>query len=110
MFLSSLKENLIFLLVVTSIAGIALGALLPVLDAIITENIRKEERGTVTSFYSSARFIGVAAGPPIMSLLMKNNLNAFYIASCVLGIILLFLVIKFIDIQAIGQQAKANAK
>ncbi len=45
-----------------------------------------------------------------MSLLMKNNLNAFYIASCVLGIILLFLVLKFIDIQAIGQQAKANAK
>ncbi|MGM9968220.1 MAG: MFS transporter [Rummeliibacillus sp.] len=109
-FVGFLKENLIFLLVVTSIAGIALGALLPVLDAIITENIRKEERGTVTSFYSSARFIGVAAGPPIMSLLMKNNLNAFYIASCVLGIILLFLVLKFIDIQAIGQQAKANAK
>lgn len=109
-FVGFLKENLVFLLVVTSIAGIALGALLPVLDAIITENIRKEERGTVTSFYSSARFIGVAAGPPIMSLLMKNYVNTFYIAACVLGFILLFLVIKFIDIQSIGQQAKAEKK
>lgn len=95
------KENLIFLLGVSSVAGIALGALLPVLDAIITENIRKEERGTVTSFYSSARYIGVAAGPPIMSLLMVNYLNISYIIAGALGLILLFLVLKFIDIDAI---------
>ena len=100
-FVGFTKERLFLLLIVTSIVGIAIGALLPVLDAIITGNIRKEERGTVSSFYSSARFVGVAAGPPIMALVMKNYLNLSYIIAGVLGIILLFLVFKFIKVEEI---------
>ncbi|MEK8197875.1 MULTISPECIES: MFS transporter [Lysinibacillus] len=100
-FVGFTSKKLILLLVVTSIVGIAIGALLPALDTIITDNIRKELRGTVSSFYSSARFIGVAAGPPIMSLVMKNYLNASYITAGVLGFILLFVVLKFIKIEDI---------
>ncbi|MGE7598019.1 MFS transporter [Lysinibacillus fusiformis] len=100
-FVGFTSKRLILLLVVTSIAGIAIGALLPALDTIITDNIRKELRGTVSSFYSSARFIGVAAGPPIMSLAMKNYLNASYITAGVLGFILLFVVLKFIKVEDI---------
>ena len=107
-FVGFTKERLILLLVVTSIVGIAIGALLPVLDAIITENIRKEERGTVSSFYSSARFIGVAAGPPIMALVMKNYLNLSYIIVGVIGLVLLFLVIKFINIEKIENKKNAT--
>lgn len=103
-FVGYTAEKLVLLLVVTSVVGIAIGALLPVLDAIITENIRKEERGTVTSFYSSARFIGVAAGPPVMSLVMENYLNVSYISAGVVGLIILFLVFKFIKIEEIGQK------
>ncbi|MFJ7405993.1 MULTISPECIES: MFS transporter [unclassified Lysinibacillus] len=100
-FVGFTSKKLILLLIVTSIAGIAIGALLPALDTIITDNIRKELRGTVSSFYSSARFIGVAAGPPIMSLVMKNYLNASYITAGVLGFILLFVVLKFIKVEDI---------
>ncbi|WP_445480503.1 MFS transporter [Lysinibacillus irui] len=100
-FVGFTSKKLILLLVVTSIVGIAIGALLPALDTIITDNIRKELRGTVSSFYSSARFIGVAAGPPIMSLVMKNYLNASYITAGVLGFILLFVVLKFIKVEEI---------
>lgn len=100
-FVGFTSKRLILLLVITSIAGIAIGALLPALDTIITDNIRKELRGTVSSFYSSARFIGVAAGPPIMSLVMKNYLNASYITAGVLGFILLFVVLKFIKVEDI---------
>ncbi|WP_144512167.1 MFS transporter [Bacillus sp. FJAT-22090] len=100
-FVGYTSKKLILLLVVTSILGIAIGAILPVLDAIITENIEKEQRGTVSSFYSSARFIGVAAGPPVMSLVMKNYLNVSYIAAGVLGLILLFIVFKFIKVEEI---------
>jgi len=99
-FVGFTSKKLILLLVVTSIVGIAIGALLPALDTIITDNIRKELRGTVSSFYSS-RFIGVAAGPPIMSLVMKNYLNASYITAGVLGFILLFVVLKFIKVEDI---------
>jgi len=102
-FVGFTSKKLIFLLVVTSIVGIAIGALLPALDTIITDNIRKELRGTVSSFYSSARFIGVAAGPPIMSLVMKNYLNASYIMAGVLGFILLFVVLKFIKVEDIAK-------
>lgn len=100
-FVGFTSEKLILLLVVTSIVGMSIGSLLPVLDAIITENIDKVERGTVSSFYSSARFIGVAAGPPIMAIVMKNYLNLSYIAASVLGVILLFIVIKFIKVEEI---------
>lgn len=100
-FVGFTSKKLILLLVVTSIVGIAIGALLPALDAIITENIEKELRGTISSFYSSARFIGVAAGPPIMSLAMKNFLNASYIIAGVLGAILLFIVFKCIKVDEI---------
>lgn len=102
-FVGFTSKKLILLLIITSIVGIAIGALLPALDTIITDNIRKELRGTVSSFYSSARFIGVAAGPPIMSLVMKNHLNTSYITAGILGIILLLFVLKFIKVDEIGK-------
>ncbi|WP_028391751.1 MFS transporter [Bacillus cihuensis] len=90
------REKLFLLLLVTSILGIAIGAILPALDAMITENIEKDERGTISSLYSSARFIGVAAGPPAMSLLMKDYLNSTFIVTGIVSMIILFLVLKFI--------------
>ncbi|MBM7663925.1 ACDE family multidrug resistance protein [Solibacillus kalamii] len=102
-FVGYTSKKLILLLIVTSIVGIAIGALLPALDTIITDNIRKELRGTVSSFYSSARFIGVAAGPPIMSLVMKNYLNISYITAGILGLVLLLFVFKFIKVDEIGK-------
>lgn len=100
-FIGFTSKKLIMLLVVTSLVSIAIGAILPALDAIITENIKKELRGTVSSFYSSARFIGVAAGPPVMSLVMKDWLNVTYIAAGILGILLLAVVWKFIQVDEI---------
>ncbi|WP_339212308.1 MFS transporter [Solibacillus sp. FSL W8-0372] len=107
-FVGYTSKKLILLLVVTSIVGIAIGALLPALDTIITDNINKELRGTVSSFYSSARFIGVAAGPPIMSLVMKDYLNVSYIVAGVLGFILLFVVFKCINVEEIEKSKKAT--
>ncbi|WP_258831841.1 MFS transporter [Peribacillus frigoritolerans] len=91
------KNRVVLLLVITSLVGIAIGALLPTLDAIITQNIEKEQRGTITSFYMSSRFIGVAAGPPVMSLVMKNHINMTYIISGIIGIGIVLIVMKFIS-------------
>ncbi|MEK8128455.1 MFS transporter [Paenibacillus filicis] len=57
---------LLFVLVGTG--GVGIGSALPCMDALITEGICKEQRGTVTSLYSSMRFIGVALGPPLVSI------------------------------------------
>lgn len=108
-FVGYTKNKLVILLIVVSVLGIAIGALLPTLDALITENIEKEQRGTISSFYSAARFIGVAAGPPLMSLLMKNHLNMSYIISAVMGVILLFLVFKIINEKTLKPEEKAES-
>ncbi|GLG02694.1 multidrug resistance protein [Alicyclobacillus hesperidum subsp. aegles] len=51
------------------VIGIGIGAVLPAVDALITESIDKEQRGSITSVYTSTRFLGVAAGPFTVSLL-----------------------------------------
>ncbi|MCZ0874215.1 MFS transporter [Peribacillus sp. AS_2] len=96
-FVGFTKNRVVLLLIITSLVGIAIGALLPTLDAIITQNIEKEQRGTITSFYMSSRFIGVAAGPPVMSLVMKNHINMTYIISGIIGIGIVLIVMKFIS-------------
>lgn len=100
-FVGITSDKLILLIMVSSLVGMSIGVLLPVLDAIITENINKEERGTISSFYSSARFIGVAAGPPIMSLVMNDYLSISFITASILGLILMFIVIKVIKVEEI---------
>ncbi|WP_051758393.1 MFS transporter [Rossellomorea vietnamensis] len=95
-------QRLILLLAVSSFLGLSIGALLPTMDALITENIEKEERGTISSFYSSSRFIGVAAGPPLMAVLMKSLLNISLIGAGVLGILMFLLVLIFIKPEKSG--------
>ncbi|MFB1051124.1 MFS transporter [Paraliobacillus sp. JSM ZJ581] len=63
----------IYILFVFVIGGIGIGIGLPCLDAIITQTIEKDVRGTTTCLYSSARYIGVALGPPVTAVLMKYN-------------------------------------
>ncbi|WP_051348688.1 MFS transporter [Peribacillus kribbensis] len=96
---TSTFKNMYLLLGATSIFGISVGLLLPTLDALITENIEKEERGTITSFYSSARFIGVAVGPPFMAFLLKGSPFWGFIGSAAGSLVLVFLVKKFIRVE-----------
>lgn len=60
-----------YMLTMFLITGVGIGLSLPCLDALITEGIEKEERGTISSIYSSMRFIGVAAGPPLIAVLLE---------------------------------------
>lgn len=71
-------QGLILLLCFMFIGGVGIGITLPSLDALITEGIEKEQRGTLGSLYSSARFIGVAAGPLVASVLMGRPSSLFY--------------------------------
>lgn len=57
---------------------LGIGAALPCLDALITEGIEKESRGTITSLYSSMRFIGVALGPPAAAVLVGTGKGALF--------------------------------
>lgn len=93
----SISDQFIYLTVVFLICGIGIGAGLPCLDALITQSIEKNVRGTITSFYSSMRYIGVAAGPPVMAYFMKNNLMIMFIilaVCCLIAAVMAFVSIK----------------
>lgn len=68
-----LSENYLYLLFLFLLSGIGIGVSLPCLDALIT-NFDKSIRGIITSFYSAMRFLGVAAGPLVIAMLMKYSL------------------------------------
>ncbi|GIP39934.1 multidrug resistance protein [Paenibacillus sp. J31TS4] len=70
---AGLLERLPYLLGSLFVGGIGIGAALPCMDAFLTQCFEEEQRGTVTSLYSSARFLGVALGPPAVSLLMQSS-------------------------------------
>jgi ACDE family multidrug resistance protein len=67
------SNQIVFVISLFSLCGAGIGLALPCMDALITEGIEKDQRGTITSLYSSMRFIGVSLGPPIVSLLEKSN-------------------------------------
>lgn len=92
--------NLWYITTMFLIAGIGIGIGLPCLDALITEGIEKEERGTVTSIYSSMRFIGVAAGPPVIALLMKFSHHWIFLVLSSASLIAAFVTLKGIKPKA----------
>lgn len=91
------SKNIYLLILNLIICGVGIGLSLPSLDSLVTEGVKKEERGTITSLYSSLRFVGVAAGPPAFAFLMKGPDNYMMILSLILGIIGAFITIKFIN-------------
>ncbi|WP_084064610.1 MFS transporter [Paenibacillus stellifer] len=73
MLITGFSNNIYFIVGFLSLSGIGIGAALPCMDALITEGLEKDNRGTITSLFSSMRFIGVALGPAIVSLLMNRG-------------------------------------
>ncbi|MDR4886992.1 MFS transporter [Fredinandcohnia sp. QZ13] len=89
-------ENLYVFLVALVFCGIGIGIALPSLDALITNGIEKDERGTITSIYSSARFIGVAVGPPVFAILMKLSHDILFFSVAGISALAAILVLFFI--------------
>ncbi|WP_163540020.1 MFS transporter [Gracilibacillus sp. YIM 98692] len=90
-------QSLIFITTLLSVAGIGIGVSLPCLDALITEGVKKDVRGTITSLYSSMRFLGVAAGPPVIAILMDRFNGMLYYSLAgfsVIAALLTFFAIK----------------
>ncbi|MRX70658.1 MFS transporter [Bacillus lacus] len=90
------QHEFLFLLSFLVLSGIGIGVSLPCLDALITEGIEKEQRGTITSFYSAMRFIGVAAGPPTYAFLMGKGDHMIYYVSGGTSLLAFVLVLFFI--------------
>ncbi|MNO04208.1 Bacillibactin exporter [compost metagenome] len=66
----------------------------------ITGSVEKEQRGMITSLYSSLRFLGVAAGPPLFELMMNRSDMLVFITVSVLALIALTLVFFLVKPEA----------
>jgi ACDE family multidrug resistance protein len=88
-------QTLWILVGLLTISGVGTGLLLPCLNSIITGSVEKAQRGTITSLYSSLRFIGVAFGPPVFEYLMKISDQMVFISISLLAFIA-FLLIFFL--------------
>lgn len=99
-------EHYIFLLAIFFICGAGIGIALPCLDALITENIEKTVRGAVTSIYSAMRFIGVAAGPPVIAVLMDKKTIWMVLLFTFLALVAGFFALKIYPSQNIKKYAR----
>src|SRR5699024_6977275 len=74
-FLIPFMNHPVYLLSIFFVCGTGIGMSLPSLDALITNTLDKKVSGVITSIYSAMRFIGVAAGPPVIALLMEQHIS-----------------------------------
>ncbi|MED0586410.1 bacillibactin exporter BcbE [Bacillus subtilis] len=100
------NHSFYLLFVFLSFGGIGIGMALPALDALITEGIESEQCGTISSFYNSMRFIGVALGPPVFAALMSNANWIIFILSAFCSIVSLFLVLFTVDAKKSEEEEK----
>jgi len=70
-------NHFLFLIVFLFLIGIGGGLILPCLNTLITSAIGYQERGIITSIYSSIRFFGVALGPPIFGFFRNHPILLF---------------------------------
>lgn len=89
-------SNIYFVIGCLIVCGAGIGIVLPSSDALITEGIEKQLRGTITSLYSSMRFIGVSLGPPVMSLLMRSGHVTMFICFAIVSIIAVILLLTMV--------------
>ncbi|MBP1154779.1 MULTISPECIES: MFS transporter [unclassified Paenibacillus] len=86
-------NNSIYLFIgLLTLSSIGTGLLLPCLNTMITGSVEREQRGMITSLYSSLRFLGVAAGPPLFGWMMEKSHQTVFITVTALAFLALGLV------------------
>lgn len=87
--LLSYIENLHILLGIIFFMGVGGGLVIPSLTILVTNCAPLKERGGIMSLYGSIRFIGVAMGPYIFTILTDINSKYFFWLSAVLALLVL---------------------
>lgn len=95
--ITGFSDEIYFVVGFMTLGSIGIGLALPSMDTLLTQGVEKEQRGTITSLYSSMRFIGVSLGPPVVSLLLGANhwvLFSILAAVSAIGALLTFFAVK----------------
>jgi ACDE family multidrug resistance protein len=85
-------QNIYVFIGLLTLSSIGTGLLLPCLNTMITGSVEKQQRGMITSLYSSLRFLGVAFGPPLFGWMMAISHQTVFISVASLALLTLGLV------------------
>lgn len=105
-------KNPYIYIAILSIMGLGSGLVLPSVNTLITSSAQSQQRGGVTSIYGAVRFLGVAIGPPIFSLLFKVSEKVMFWTAAATILIAAGLVLAFLKEEKLmggnGNQQQAN--
>jgi ACDE family multidrug resistance protein len=87
-----MEKNLYIFISLLTLSSIGTGLLLPCLNTMITGSVDRQQRGMITSIYSSLRFLGVAFGPPLFSWMMDISHQMVFITVTSLSLVALGLI------------------
>ncbi|MEJ6950667.1 MFS transporter [Natronospora cellulosivora (SeqCode)] len=89
-------NTLTLYLILFSLLGIGAGLVLPSVNTMVTSATDKDQRGVITSIYGSARFAGVAVGPPTFTFLLDYSRMLMYFSGAGISLLVLLISIFFI--------------
>ncbi|MEK8126329.1 MFS transporter [Paenibacillus filicis] len=85
------QTSLYVLIGLLTASSIGTGLLLPCLNTMIAGSVEREQRGMITSIYSSLRFLGVAFGPPLFGWMMdKSHQLVFISVASLMAVVMVF--------------------
>ncbi len=96
LFILNFINSLFYYVGIFALSGIGAGLVLPAVNTLVTSSTKAKQRGIITAFYGSARFTGVALGPPVFSLLKNMNLHFMYFGSSLISILVFIVTIIFL--------------
>ena len=103
-------KNAFIYIGILSVMGLGTGLVLPAVNTLVTSSTQSQQRGGVTSIYGSARFIGVAVGPPLFSLLYKVSPQVMFWTAAALSLIVGGLVLAFLKEGKLLPDGKGQGK
>ncbi len=74
-------ESPIIFPLMLGLLGLGSGLVLPATNTMITGAARSSQRGIVTALYGSARFMGIALGPPVFSILQRTGISFMFLVT-----------------------------
>ena len=108
LFTLSYINSLTIYLIFFALLGVGTGLVLPAINTLVTSSCQSKQRGVITSLYGSARFIGVAIGPPTFTFLEGISRKTMYLTNS--GIILLVLILAAFLIKEKGMTPKESGQ
>ncbi|WP_226681655.1 MFS transporter [Sutcliffiella horikoshii] len=88
-----LYDSLWWTILIISLISTSIGIVLPCMNVIIVNSVKKEARGFVTALYGSVRFVGIALGPIVFGYFMDFSISTIFVLSsslCLIQAILCF--------------------